>query len=164
LIIDLKSIGQIGIVVEDLEKSMNVYWEGFGIGPWNVWTFASPVLREMTYYGKPTLHRFRIAEASVGDLHLELLMHIDGDTVYRDFLKKRGPGLHHVSIYTDDIEPMIEKFRRVNINVIQSGKLGKDTYCYFDTEPIFGIILEAQTTYYDVPPERIYPEKEKASS
>ena len=96
----------------------------------------------------------------VGDLNVELLMHMEGDTIYKDFLEKKGEGgLHHVSIYTNDIEPTLNKFREARIGIIQSGKIGKNEFYYLDTERIFGIILEVQTSCGDVPPERIYPGK-----
>jgi len=65
--------------------------------------------------------------------------------------------LHHVSLYTNDLAPLLADYEKAGIGVIQSGKFGKDEFYYLDTERLFGIILEVQTSYADVPPERIYP-------
>jgi len=159
LITDIGKIGQIGIVVRDLEKSMKTYWEQLGIGPWKIWTYASPMTRDTTYYGKPAVQKFLGAETMVGDMNVELLMHLEGETIYRDFIDKGREGLHHVSIYNNNLEPILEKFQKAGIGVIQSGKIGSDSYYYLDTEKTLGILLEVQTSYGDAPPERIYPDR-----
>ena len=41
---DVKGLEQVGIVVRDLQKSMENYWNNFGIGPWNVLHFLSSEL------------------------------------------------------------------------------------------------------------------------
>ena len=150
-------IHHLGVVVRDLEKSMKTYWEEFGIGPWNVWTYTPPFTRETTFLGKPVEHKFRIAEALVGSMTVELLMHLEGDTLYKHFLAKNGEGLHHIGYGTNDIESELAKFRKAGIGVTQSGKFGKDSYYYLDTEPKFGVVMELVTTNYNIPPERIYP-------
>ncbi len=152
-------IHHFGVVVSDLEKSMKSYWEELGIGPWNIWTYAPPLTRETTFLGKSVEHKFRIAETTIGHINLELMMHLEGDTLYKQFLAKNGEGLQHIGYGTNDIEPVLENFRKAGIGVIQSGKFGKDSYYYLDTESKFGIVMELITTYYDIPPERIYPNK-----
>jgi methylmalonyl-CoA/ethylmalonyl-CoA epimerase len=158
LIFNFDKVSQVGIVVRDLEKCMKSYWEEFKIGPWKVWTFAPPVTSETTLYGKPVQHAFRIAEAMVGDLCLELIEHLEGETIHKEFLDKRGEGLHHIQYIRNDIEPALERFRKLGIGVIQSGKVAKDSYYYLDTESRFGIIVELATNFGDfIPPERMYP-------
>jgi len=157
LIAKIGKIGQIGIVVRDLDKSMKTYWEELGIGPWKIWTYGPQTTSATTYYGKPTFQKFRGAETMVGDMNLELLMHLEGDTIYKDFIEQGREGLHHVSIYDNNLEPILEKFKKAGIDIIQSGKLGRDSYYYLDTEKTLGIILEVQTSYGDTPPEKTYP-------
>ncbi len=41
----LGRIGQIAIVVRDIKASMEHYWSTLGIGPWKVYTNASPPLQ-----------------------------------------------------------------------------------------------------------------------
>ncbi len=157
LIFDLKKISQVGLVVKDIEKSMKYYWEELGIGPWNIWTYASPTTRETTYYGKPVEHKFIGAETMVGDLNVELLQHLEGKTLYKEFLDKKGEGVHHVAYVTNEIDDALNRFKKMGIEVIQSGKVKNDSYYYLDTESRYGIIVEFYTDHGFIPPERTYP-------
>ncbi len=157
MIFRFDKVHHFGVVVKDLEKSVKHYWEEFGIGPWKMWTYAPPLTRETTFLGKPVEHKFRIAETTIGNLTLELLMHLEGDTIYKQFLARNGEGLHHVGYATNNIELVLKNCRDAGIGVIQGGKFGKDSYYYLDTQSKFGIIMELVTIHYDVPAERIYP-------
>lgn len=159
MIFNIKEIGQLGLVVKDLNKSMKMYWEEFGIGPWKIWDFFPPFLKEATFRGKPAKQKFIIAETTIGNMYFELIQHLEGETVYKEFLDKGREGLQHVSIYTNDIEPVVERFTAAGMPVIQSGKIEKDSYYYFDTEPKLGIMIEAQTNY-GLAPHRVYPSSE----
>ena len=44
-------ICQIGMVVRNLEKSIKKYWYEFRLGPWYIWKFEQPELREVFYKG-----------------------------------------------------------------------------------------------------------------
>lgn len=157
LIFNFQKVAQVGIVVRDLEKSMKAYWEEFRMGPWKIWTFAPPVTRETILYGKSVQHKFRIAETMAGDLCVELIQHLEGETIYKEFLDKRGEGLHHIQYMTNEIEETLEKFRKAGIGIMQSGKVEKDSYYYLDTESRFGIIVELATNFGFIPPERTFP-------
>jgi 4-hydroxyphenylpyruvate dioxygenase-like putative hemolysin len=80
----------------------------------------------MTFHGKPVTHKFVGAATMVGDLNVELIMHLRGKTIYKEFLDKKGEGLHHIAYTTNDIDPALEEFRKSGIRVLQSGKVAKD--------------------------------------
>jgi methylmalonyl-CoA/ethylmalonyl-CoA epimerase len=159
MIFKLDKIHHFGVVVSDLEKSVEHYWEELGIGPWNIWTYAPPLNKETTFYGKPVEYKFRIAETTIGNVNLELMMHLEGETLYKQFLARHGEGLQHIGYATNDIESALQNLKEAGISVIQGGKYGKDSYYYLDTESKFGFVMELVTTYYDIPPERTYPSK-----
>ena len=54
-------IAQVALVVEDLDKAMEYWWKLFGVGPWHVYTYGKPLVKELTYRGKPADYRMRIA-------------------------------------------------------------------------------------------------------
>ena len=157
MIIDYDRVSQVAIVVRDLRKSMKHFWEDLGVGPWKIWNFNSLNTSEMTLHGKPSKHSFRIAEAIVNDVSIELIEHLEGETIYKEFLDKKGEGLHHIKYTAENPEETIEKFKKAGINVIQSGKVGTGSYHYFDTENKLGFILEMATGQPDRPPDEIYP-------
>jgi methylmalonyl-CoA/ethylmalonyl-CoA epimerase len=54
----------------------------------------------------------------VGEGHVELLQPLGPDTPVARFLRRNGPGLHHVAYGTDDIESAIESVRAAGLRLI----------------------------------------------
>jgi hypothetical protein len=68
------TISQIGIVVTNLQGAMETYWRTLRIGPWKVYTFAPPVLREPMIRGKPVEYSMRLALAQMPENVDEVLV------------------------------------------------------------------------------------------
>ncbi len=90
----------------------------------------------------------------VGRMGFELVMPLEGETIYEEFLDKKGEGLHHIAYTTNDIDSVLEKFRKAGIGVLQSGKVTKDSVLLLDTEGTFGTVIELYTDYGFRPPDR----------
>ena len=87
-----------GIVVEDVEKAVEIYETVLGIGPWE---FKDD--REF------------FARMHYGDgYEMELVMPT-GEGVYADWLREKGPGLHHIKFETNDsYRAIIETSKKVS--------------------------------------------------
>jgi catechol 2,3-dioxygenase-like lactoylglutathione lyase family enzyme len=59
---------------------------------------------ECTYRGRPADFVADIALSYAGDMQLELIAPVSGQSIYTDFLDQCGPGLHHVCVEVDDVE------------------------------------------------------------
>ncbi len=156
------TIGQIGMVVSDLELAMDRYWTTAGIGPWNVYTTGAPPLR-CTYRGRPAQYKIRLATTSSGPVQMELIQYLSGDTIHRDFLASRGGGIEHVGTFVPDLEGALRYYEAVGIGILQRadglGVRGDGRYAYLDTEAILGTILELiQSSTEPLPPEKVYPD------
>ena len=57
-----------------------------------------------TLRGHPADFVAHISLSYAGDMQLELIEPVSGDSVYTEFLNDRGPGLHHVCVYAEDLE------------------------------------------------------------
>ncbi len=57
-----------------------------------------------SYLGEPADFVADIALSYVGDMQLELIAPVRGRSLYDDFLRDHGPGLHHVCIEAEDPE------------------------------------------------------------
>jgi methylmalonyl-CoA/ethylmalonyl-CoA epimerase len=97
-------IDHIGVAVEDLDESVALYSERFGM---------------------PVQHRETVEEQGVeavllgvGEGHVELLRPLGADTAVGRFLARNGPGLHHVAYSTDDIESALEQVRAAGLRLI----------------------------------------------
>ena len=149
-----RRIMQIGNVVKDVEKSVAEYSKRLGIGPWDIYTFCAPDLRDAIYRGKPIDHKFIIALVWNRTTQLELIQPLVGTNIYTEFLDRRGDGLHHIKEWVDDCEKELEEYRKRGIGVIQSGKFDEDEHYYLDTESIFGFVYEIGNNGKIRPPER----------
>jgi methylmalonyl-CoA/ethylmalonyl-CoA epimerase len=99
-----ESIDHIGIAVEDLDASIRLYEDRFGM---------------------PLQHRETVpaqgVEAvllGVGESHVELLLPLSGDSPVGKFISKRGPGLHHTAYKCDDVEQALALCKERGLAVI----------------------------------------------
>jgi len=76
--IRLGDVLQTGLVVRDLQKTMETYWKLLGIGPWRIYTYAPPTLREAVVRGRRVDYSMRIACAQAGPTQLELIEPLEG--------------------------------------------------------------------------------------
>lgn len=163
-----KGITQIGILVRDVQEAVEQFWEILGIGPWSIYTFTKDTVENFTVYGKAVKGPFKfvVAKNMFGNIDIELIQHIEGKTVYEDFIKEKGYGLHHIKEQMDDekLEEALGAYREKGIDIIQSGKFGENVHYYLNTEPILGVIYEIGNFGKIPKPERQYPfeaEKQK---
>ncbi len=155
-----RKIMQVGIVVKDLDKALKQYYEVFGVGPWDIYKYAPPEMKECTYRGKPSEWSILAAFTWAGKMQLELIQPLKGPNIYYEHLEKKGEGLHHIKAYVDNSREVIEDFKKKGISVIQSGRFGKGEFYYFNTEPTLGITFEIGTSAGKKHrgPDRRYPD------
>ena len=154
--VELKQVLQVCVVVEDIQKSMERYWEGYGIGPWDIYTFAPPGLTEPTIHGKSEPYTMKLATAQIGTVQWELIEPLTGPSIYAEFLQEHGEGLHHVAVLVDDYDQTVADLAKRDIGILMGGNWKGATYAYMDTEKDLGAILEI----YKMPPDFEMPAPE----
>jgi len=84
---------QIGAVVRDLDQSVKVLSEVFGIGPWRIVSWPPEGRTDMNrvYHGRPAEFTARMAFAELGSIELELIQPQAGESIWADFLTELGP-------------------------------------------------------------------------
>ena len=100
----IKGLNHIGIVVKDIDETMKLFSRIFEAKEIGRKTFAE--LGQIS------------ALISIGDLKVELMAPYGDRGVVPDFLRKRGEGLHHISVITDDIDAEDEHLAKNGINAI----------------------------------------------
>ncbi|HEV2356445.1 MAG TPA: VOC family protein [bacterium] len=154
----LRTINQVALVVEDLDAAVRRYWERLGIGPWRIYTYQPPLVKDMTYRGRPHEYRMRLAIAYAGDVMVELIQPLSDENVYTEHLRQKGPGLHHVGVFVPLLRDAVADATRAGYQVLQSGRgyglHGDGGYAYLDTQDLFGMIVEL----IELPKERVEPE------
>ena len=100
----IKGLNHIGIVVKDIDETMKLFSRIF----------------EAKEIGRKTFAELGQTSAliSIGDLKVELMAPYGDRGVVPDFLRKRGEGLHHISVITDDIDAEDEHLAKNGINAI----------------------------------------------
>jgi methylmalonyl-CoA/ethylmalonyl-CoA epimerase len=140
-----RPVGQIGIVVRDLESACRRYSALWRCGPWRIYTYGPAILSSQSYRGAPAGFVVRIA-LNATTPQLELLQPLVGPSVYDDWLARRGEGVHHLAAYVEDADVAIASFAAAGYAVVQEGRgfglEGDGVFAYFDTEHDLGYLLE----------------------
>ena len=97
-------VDHIGVAVEDLDASLELYERD---------------------YGMKLVHRETVVEQGVeavlldvGENHVELLAATGPDTPVGKFLAKKGPGMHHVAYQVEDIEATLAALKSAGLRLI----------------------------------------------
>jgi hypothetical protein len=158
----LEKITQVCLVVEDIDKMVEAHWRRFGIGPWRILTFDSANCASCTYMGKPARFRMRFALADVAGLTLEMVQHLEGDTIYKDYLKRAGVGVQHLGTNVANLDEAVARMEALGYKALMTargfGKSRDGHFAYMGTEEELGTVWElvqAPTVRFD--PDRIYP-------
>jgi methylmalonyl-CoA/ethylmalonyl-CoA epimerase len=154
---------QVGFVVKDLEESVEAWHRLFGIGPWQFYTYGTPLVKRMSRHGEPTEYRMRVALSWLGPLRIELIQPLEGDTVYAEFVREHGYGLHHLGVLTLDMDGALAQAGAAGLAMTMDGagfgKGGDGHYAYLDTDALLGTTIELiQRPKERMEPEKVWPE------
>jgi methylmalonyl-CoA/ethylmalonyl-CoA epimerase len=132
---------QLGIVVRDLDATVERYEDDYGIGPWEFAQIDAGEANDYHEYGKPVESSTRIAVATVGQVMWELIEPIGVEGMYARFLAEKGGGLHHIAVATPNFDETVTQAERKG-GVILSGEFGGAKVAYLPTERDLGVIIE----------------------
>ncbi len=85
------------------------------------------------------------AEVHCDPIDFEILQPLDGPSIYKEFLKEKGEGLHHVSVVSpvEDVDKALADFKKKGVDVMMSGRLGESIrFYYMHTEPVLKMVAE----------------------
>jgi methylmalonyl-CoA/ethylmalonyl-CoA epimerase len=136
--LQLPDVGQIGVVVEDLDRVVSFLESSLGLGPFRVQEAEAPNVWDR---GEEKHIKARLGFATLGQVELELIQILEGDSVHLEFLREHGEGLHHLGFRVKDFEAKLKRARAMGFEVLQTGPFGR-FYAYLDTRRHGGIIFE----------------------
>jgi methylmalonyl-CoA/ethylmalonyl-CoA epimerase len=134
----LPEVGQIGVVVEDLDRAISFLESSFGLGPFRVQEAEAPNVWDR---GEEKHIKARLGFAMLGQVELELIHIVEGDSVHLEFLREHGEGIHHLGFRVKDFEAKLQQARDMGLEVLQTGPTGR-LYAYLDTRRHGGLIFE----------------------
>lgn len=115
---------QVGVVVADIEATVKVLTEVFGLGPFRVFDWPSEDRGDLKrwYLGEPRDFCAKMAFTEIGNIELELIQPTKGRSAWADFLAEHGPGIHHIRFNVDEYEPVVDYLKAHGIEVTQWGE------------------------------------------
>lgn len=149
-----KKVLQIAMVVKDCDAAVKTWADDYGIGPWNIYEFNPDTVNDMIIRGQKVDYAMRLALCDIGGVQWELIEPKDDKSIYAEFLKCKGEGLHHVAFGTDDYRKTLQFYKDKDLPVLQGGEWAGLTYTYLDSQKDLHLIAEI----YDLVPDFSWPE------
>jgi methylmalonyl-CoA/ethylmalonyl-CoA epimerase len=135
-------ICQVGLIVRDIERSIEAYSRVFGVPKPKFIVTDGPEIAHTRFRGEPTAARARLAFFDMGQVSLELIEPIGGPSTWQEFLDERGEGVHHLAFLVKDTDQVVAFLEGNGIGVIQQGDYTGGRYTYVDSESALGVVLE----------------------
>jgi catechol 2,3-dioxygenase-like lactoylglutathione lyase family enzyme len=139
------TLHQVAFVVKDMDAAQKFFNEKMGVPRFMVLDKFSQGVTDKTYRGRSVDMQFKIALTYSGETQLELCQHISGETCYKEFLEKRGEGLHHLGFFMDDKQKFDQALADLTAQgypVLMSGRVNELRFVYLDTEAAIGSVME----------------------
>jgi methylmalonyl-CoA/ethylmalonyl-CoA epimerase len=130
---------QLCIVVRNLKETAAFYDKVLGIGPF---VFPHIEYESVTYQGKASQGYWEMAFARFGAFELELSSPVRSPSIYEDFLKEHGEGLHHVGFDVKDMDAVLREAEKQGFPVLMSGRTKTGGFAHLDTRRVGGTIFE----------------------
>lgn len=118
--LNLPPVNQVGFVVKDLEKALEFYQPLFG----EFAVMDAPDM-EWDYRGRPEVSSLKIAFANSGDVEIELIEWVSGETPHKEFLEAGHEGMHHLRFVVDNVEEKVQEAEAVGYQQIWYKRFGE---------------------------------------
>ena len=143
-----KEMVQVGIIVEDVEKSARNWAEFLGLeNPPNISIATGHELNPTQFKGKASKATAQLAFFKLDNITIELIEPDGEPSTWREFLDTRGEGIHHIAFNIEGMESYIENFTDHGIPMIQHGGWETGEYSYMDGSEKLALIIELLENY-----------------
>lgn len=136
----LPPIDQVGFVVRDLDKAIAQYDALFG--PFTRMDAEVPAAR---YRGREASCELKLAFGRSGDVEIELIQWVSGDSPHREFIDNNREGMQHLRFRVDDADAWIAKLEAQGYRPIWYKRWSEDTvfsYLERDDDPLLLEVLQ----------------------
>ena len=101
---NITGLDHIAIATDNLEESLNFFKKNLGLSCQKIETLEK--------------RGIKVAFLPVGSTKIELIEPLHNKSEISIFLKKRGPGLHHIALNTTDLEANLEQLKNKNVQLV----------------------------------------------
>ena len=130
-----KTLDHIGIIVNDMDQALAFWRDALGLE-----------LREVEDLPDRGL---RVAMIPVGDARIELIASTRNDSEIAANLQKRGPGLHHICLRSDDVQKDLDQLDAQGLRLINrqaKAGAGGSKVGFVHPKASGGVLLELSQT------------------
>jgi methylmalonyl-CoA/ethylmalonyl-CoA epimerase len=126
----IQKIHHLAIAVKDLEEALRFYRDTLGL----------PVHEQAVREDQGV----KAALLTIGESEIELLEPLGPDTPVGRFLERRGEGIHHICLQTDDIDKELADLKAKGVELIdqepRQGLVGR--ICFLHPRATNGVLVE----------------------
>lgn len=124
----INHVNHVGIAVKSIDAAMEFLSAAFG---------AKELVRaEVKEMGQVS------AIVQLADFQYELMEATGDKGTVAKYIEKRGEGLHHMSVYSDDFDNDIENLKKLGVGIISIARSGKLCSAFTDPKTTGGILYE----------------------
>jgi len=109
---NLKRLDHIAVLVKDLDQALSFWQDQLGL--------------TLDHVEKIDSMEVKIAFLPLGDSEIELVQPTTADSGLAKYLKKRGPGLHHICIEVENINTMLGELKEKGVRLIDGEPVTMD--------------------------------------
>ena len=140
----MKVVTQVAIVCRDVEATSKRWAALLGVKPPQIHITKPGSEVKLMYRGRPSNGRAKLAFINLGQVNLELIEPLGGDTAWKEFLDTHGEGVHHIAFQVEDPARTVKAVSEAGMPVVHQGRFDDDSgsYAYIDSAAALGVTLE----------------------
>lgn len=135
-------VTQIGIVVKDIEKSIDLYSSILGLPKPQAVLTDEYEKAKTNYRGQPSTARAKLAFFNMGQVQIELIEPVGEPSTWKDGLDERGEGVHHIAFQIKDTGKVVQYLETKGVPMVQQGLYTGGMYTYMDATKPLGVVIE----------------------
>ena len=122
-------IDHVGIAVKSIEEAVELYSDTLGM--------PKPLdVREWPELG------IKEAQIQIGKHFLHFIEPVSGSSGFNKYLKKRGEGLHHVSVRVDNLDALVSELESKGVSIVEKGAEGEKRWAFIHPKSTKGVSIE----------------------
>lgn len=123
-------IDHIAIAVNNVEESAKIYQEALGV--------------DIVKFETVESEGVKLAIIPLENGRIELMQPMNDESPIKKFLDKKGPGLHHVALQTDNIEVEVERMEECGIQFLGKIRPGSEgtKVIFIHPKSLSGVLAE----------------------
>jgi methylmalonyl-CoA/ethylmalonyl-CoA epimerase len=130
---------QIGVVVRDMDQAINSL-SALGFGPFK--PKYLPPGSKSAIPGKPTVSKNDVQRTTIGNVELELISPVSGNSMQKEFLDNKGEGVHHVLFEVKNLDEELDKLKAKGGTILRHLSFNDDGGLAFVDLNSSGLVLE----------------------